>query len=129
MGDASFNDVSNGNFVITPTQYLITETIIDVNGATVDTTSVDLSNLALNNLTPTSFDSELLNFYARAISASETNNVVGGIFVPSKINATDINEFLRVKNSEQVATITDPTSSTTILRFDFDNSSKQLANS
>ena len=129
FSDASFNDVSNGNLTITPTQYLITETIKKFNSTTVDITSTDLSNLALNNLTPTSFDSELLNFYARAISASETNNVVGGIFVPSKLNTSDLSEFLRVKNAEQVVTITDPTSSQTEFRFDFDGSTRQLSNS
>ena len=56
FSDASFNDVSGGNLIITPARYTITEIIKKGDNTLLDTTSVDLSNLALSNLTPTSFD-------------------------------------------------------------------------
>ena len=127
FSDASFNDVSNGNLIITPTKYLITESISAVNVNTLDLTSDDLSNVAINNLTPTSFDSELLNFYDRKISATRTNDVTGGIFIPSKIG-TDSTEFLRVKNKEMITVIVDPTSTSTTYQFDVNKSSKLIPN-
>jgi hypothetical protein len=128
FSDASFNDVSNGNLIITPTQYLITEKIHNVNAQLIDTTSTDLSNLALSNLTPTSFDTQLLNFYDRSINTL-TNSVTGGIFVPSKLNTNDINEFLRVKNAQQFVEVTDPQSNVTRMDFDVDSTRIQIANS
>ena len=127
FSDASYNDVSNGNLIITPTQYSIRESFFLANTGKLDVTSSDLSNIALSNLTPTSFDSEIINFYARAISASRTNNVTGGIFIPIRIGV-DSTEFLRVKNKDMVTVVVDPTSTSTTFPFDLDNSSKTIPN-
>ena len=128
FSDASFNDVSGGNLIITPARYTITEIIKKGDNTLLDTTSVDLSNLALSNLTPTSFDSELLNFYARPISASETNNVTGGIFVPSKIGS-DVSETLQVGSASYVTVVSHPSGSSQTINFDFNKGPHSLSNS
>ncbi len=105
INDTSFVDVSSGNLIITPATYQITETFtFDVSSASITDT-----DLILNNLTPTSFNNVLLDFYDRpsATNASETNPYTYSIFAPNKI-AIDADESLRIAAGGVAITITNP---------------------
>ena len=114
FSDVSFADVSNGNLEITPAQYTIVEQLRRLNGDLIDLSG----ELGLNNYTPTSFNYPLVDFYDRQVSASETNDVSGGIFVASKI-AMDLSENFLIKSSEVITNITDPTGTSHVINFDF----------
>ena len=127
FSDAFYSDVSSGNLIITPSQYNIVEFIKQVNGTQLDLTSTDLSNLQLNNLTPTSFDENVLDFYDRKISENEANDVSGGLYVLAKIGV-DTTERMYFKSKEQTTVVTTPNGVEFRYRYDVDSNPRYIEN-